>query len=88
MAGESVAGNEIGFSQADFFSREIQGNTCPGNSPDDGEDIPWGGRAWHFPVTDWELDERFVVRIPVKWNEIVIQIMMMELIHAGQGILW
>jgi hypothetical protein len=29
-----------------------------------------------------------VVRIPVKWNEIVIQIMMMELIHAGQGILW
>jgi hypothetical protein len=38
--GESVAGNEIGFSQA--------------------------GGAWHFPVTDWELDERFVIRIPAK----------------------
>lgn len=66
VAGESVAGNEIGFSQADFFSREIQGNPCPGNSPDDGVDIQWSGCAWHFPVTDWELDERFVVRIPVK----------------------
>ena len=59
--GESVAGNEIGFSQADFFSREIQGNPSPDNHPDG-----WGGGAWHFPVTDWELDERFVIRIPAK----------------------
>ena len=64
VLGESVAGNEIGFMQADFFSREIQGNPCP--SDDGGEASNWGGKAWHFPVSDWELDERFVVRIPTK----------------------
>jgi hypothetical protein len=57
--GESVSGNDIGFSQADFFSREIQGNPCPVNHSEG-----WGGSAWHFPVTDWELDDRFVIRIP------------------------
>lgn len=61
--GESVAGNEIGFSQADFFSREIQGNECP---VDGEQDQKWGGQAWHFPVSDWDLDERFVVRIPTR----------------------
>ncbi len=51
VMGESVEGNEIFFSQADFFSREMQGN-------------PSGaGKAWHFPVSDWDLDERFVVRL-------------------------
>ena len=48
---ECVEGNEIFFSQADFFSREIQGN--PSGS----------GQAWHFPVSDWDLEERFVVRL-------------------------
>jgi hypothetical protein len=65
VLGESVAGNEIGFSLADFFSREIQGNPCPSNS-DDGYNSNWGGNAWHFPVQDWQLDERFVIRIPKK----------------------
>ena len=54
VLGESVAHNQVRFSQADFFSREIQGN------PDQ------GGHAWHFPVNDWDLDERFVIRIPAK----------------------
>ena len=57
VLGESVAGNEVGFSPADFFSREIQGNQCPDNGC-------WNSQAWHFPVSDWELDERFVIRIP------------------------
>jgi len=65
VMGESVAGNEVGFSPADFFSREIQGNQCPINS-DDEDTSCWGGHAWHFPVNDWELDERFVIRIPAK----------------------
>ena len=56
---ESVAGNEIRFSQADFFSREIQGNVCPSS-----EESKWTGTAWHFPVSDWDLEERFVIRIP------------------------
>merc|ERR1712183_202460 len=64
VMGESVAGNEIGFSQADFFSREIQGN--PSGDGGGVTDSAWGGHAWHFPVSCWSLDERFVVRIPVK----------------------
>ena len=51
VMGQCVEGNEIFFSQADFFSREIQGN-------------PSGaGKAWHFPVSDWDLEERFVMRL-------------------------
>jgi len=62
--GECVVGNEIGFSQADFFSREIQANKCSVEEVDGEENNIWGGNAWHFPVSDWDLDERFVVRIP------------------------
>jgi hypothetical protein len=43
---------EIGFSTADFFSREIQRNET--NT----------GAVWHFPVSDWDLDDRFCIRIP------------------------
>ena len=56
---ESVAGNEIRFAQADFFSREVQGNIRP-----TAEAGKWTGVAWHFPVSDWDLDERFVICIP------------------------
>jgi len=67
VLGESVANNEIGFSQADFFSREIQGNPSGINTAgDDIDDGEWEGQAWHFPVNDWDLDERFVIRIPLK----------------------
>lgn len=59
---ESVKGNEIRFAQADFFSREIQCNECP--SPTGTVNDKWEGLAWHFPVSDWDLDERFVIRIP------------------------
>ena len=43
---------EISFSAADFFSREIQSNPSS------------NGTVWHFPVSDWELDDRFCVKIP------------------------
>ena len=68
VLGESVANNEIGFSQADFFSREIQGNPSGNTAGDDNDDgdTKWEGQAWHFPVNDWDLDERFVIRIPLK----------------------
>mmetsp|Transcript_3917 Transcript_3917/g.5336 ORF Transcript_3917/g.5336 Transcript_3917/m.5336 type:complete len:839 (+) Transcript_3917:528-3044(+) len=46
---------KILFSTADFFSREIQGNP----SQDACGDI-----AWHFPVRDWDRNDRFCVRIP------------------------
>ena len=50
---------EIGFSAPDFFSREIQGNPTPEVGFENG-----GGTAWHFPVSDWDLDDRFCIRIP------------------------
>jgi hypothetical protein len=53
FVGNDCVDREIGFSTPDFFSREIQGNPAPG-----------GGMAWHFPVSDWDIDDRFVVRIP------------------------
>lgn len=61
---ESVDGNEIRFAAADFFSREIQGNEFPTKPDANAEERKWGGIAWHFPVNDWDLDERFVIRIP------------------------
>ena len=53
FVGNECVDRSIGFSTPDFFSREIQGNPCPD-----------GGMAWHFPVSDWDIDDRFVVRIP------------------------
>lgn len=50
---------DIIFSQADFFSKEIQGNPTPGDGKDDS-----AGTAWHFPVSDWGANERFCLRIP------------------------
>ncbi|KAL7491477.1 hypothetical protein ACHAWT_001291 [Skeletonema menzelii] len=44
---------EISFYAADIFSDEIQGNECPG-----------GGMAWHFPVSEWDANERFCLRLP------------------------
>lgn len=45
---------EITFHNADVFSDEIQGNECPGG----------GGVAWHFPVSEWDGNERFCLRLP------------------------
>lgn len=44
---------EIGFSTPDFFSREIQGNPTKR-----------GTMAWHFPVSDWDANERFCIQLP------------------------
>jgi hypothetical protein len=54
--GKESVDREIGFSTADFFSREIQSNKTD------------SGTVWHTPVSDWKLDDRFCVRIP-KNNE-------------------
>jgi hypothetical protein len=50
----STEPREISFHAADVFSDEIQGNECPDSS----------GMAWHFPVTEWDGNERFVIRLP------------------------
>jgi pentatricopeptide repeat protein len=44
---------EMGFSHADFFSREIQANPSENNS-----------QVWHFPLSDMGDDDWFCVRIP------------------------
>ena len=41
---------EISFHAADIFSDEIQGNV--------------GGMAWHFPVSEWGVNDRFCLRLP------------------------
>jgi hypothetical protein len=43
---------EITFHAADIFSDEIQCNECPE-----------GGNVWHFPVSEWEANDRFCLRI-------------------------
>jgi hypothetical protein len=57
VGGECID-REIGFRTADFYSREIQGNSC----------IDVQGRktgtVWHFPVADWDETESFCIRIP------------------------
>lgn len=50
---------DIRFSAADFFSREIQANPAPGAGSGG-----FTGKAWHFPVSDWEWNERFCLRVP------------------------
>lgn len=69
VMGESVRDNEVFFSPADFFSREIQGNECPISEEEDSASEWAGNYAWHYPVNDWPLDERFVVRIPTKTQQ-------------------
>lgn len=47
----------ISFCAADVFSDEIQGNPCPGEGGD-------AATAWHFPVSEWDKNERFCLRLP------------------------
>ena len=48
----------IRFCAADVFSDEIQGNAV-------GRDVDDGGRtAWHFPVSEWDDNKRFCLRLP------------------------
>ena len=56
FVGKESSDREIGFSTADCFSREIQSNESK------------KGTSWHFPVNDWDLDDRFCVRIPNIWE--------------------
>lgn len=50
---DECADMEIGFRTADFYSREIQGNSTNGD-----------GTTWHFPVRDWAENECLCLRIP------------------------
>ena len=52
FVGAETSDREMSFSMADCFSREIQSNESK------------NGTSWHFPVNDWDLDDRFCVRIP------------------------
>jgi pentatricopeptide repeat protein len=45
---------EVTFATAEFISREIQSN--PANATE--------GVVWHFPVCDWNQNDRFCLRIP------------------------
>jgi len=60
FVGEECDDKEIGFKTADFYSREIQGNI---SLDDTGKNL---GTVWHFPVSDWEDNESFCIRIPSK----------------------
>eukprot|EP00934_Nitzschia_sp_Nitz4_P005014 Nitzschia sp. Nitz4//scaffold205_size38804//16476//16799//NITZ4_007643-RA/size38804-exonerate_protein2genome-gene-0.42-mRNA-1//-1//CDS//3329541510//5004//frame0 len=63
FVGDKCVDNEIGFNTADFYSREIQGNDtldATGTKT---------GTAWHFPVSDWEENESFCIRIPTHQSE-------------------
>lgn len=60
FVGDTCVDKEIGFSTADFYSREIQGNVT---HSEDGVEM---GTAWHFPISDWGQNESFCIRIPSK----------------------
>ena len=46
---------EVSFLPVDLFSKEIQGNPTQN-----------GVTAWHFPVGEWDENERFCIRLPKK----------------------
>ena len=49
----------IRFHAADVFSDDIQGNVVGGGSEGEG-----GRTAWHFPVSEWDDNKRFCLRLP------------------------
>jgi len=55
LPSDRASDKEITFQPADFFSREIQGNPSNGNNHNS---------VWHFPVNEWDRNDRFCVRIP------------------------
>jgi len=54
---------EIRFCAADLFSDEIQGNERA-NGDGDGGGGGGSGMVWHFPVSEWDANERFCLRLP------------------------
>jgi hypothetical protein len=57
FVGDTCTSPEIGFSPADFFSREIQGNADR-----------TGEMVWHFPIAD-SRDQWFCVRLPTPTDD-------------------
>eukprot|EP00547_Thalassionema_nitzschioides_P003532 CAMPEP_0194205896 /NCGR_PEP_ID=MMETSP0156-20130528/5062_1 /TAXON_ID=33649 /ORGANISM="Thalassionema nitzschioides, Strain L26-B" /LENGTH=705 /DNA_ID=CAMNT_0038932281 /DNA_START=340 /DNA_END=2457 /DNA_ORIENTATION=- len=58
FVGDECVDDEIMFSPADFFSQEIQSNISTF-----GFSEGTGTRVWHFPVNDWNENERFCLRV-------------------------
>ena len=44
------------------FNRRIR---CHDWLDENEEDTDFGGKVWHFPVSGWGFNERFVVRVPI-----------------------
>lgn len=63
FVGNQCVDDDIAFSPADFFSREIQGNTLPSDSEVE-DSTSSGSTVWHFPVSEWKESHRFCLRIP------------------------
>jgi hypothetical protein len=63
FVGKECVDDDIAFSPADFFSREIQGNALSSGS-NEGDSTSSGSTIWHFPVSDWKESERFCLRVP------------------------
>ena len=65
---DSTEERTITFSAAGLFSDEIQGNLCPevvhGLSVEESSDGS-AIMAWHFPVSEWDDNERFCLRLPL-----------------------
>ena len=55
----------ITFIAAGLFSDEIQGNLCPEVLESDGSGSGIAMMAWHFPVSEWDDNERFCLRLPI-----------------------
>lgn len=51
---------EINFMAADVFSDEIQSNAMECGAEDGERSL----MVWHFPVREWESNERFCLRLP------------------------
>jgi len=49
---DECADDDICFSAADFFSREIQREPSK------------DGTIWHIPVSDWDINDRLCIRLP------------------------
>jgi hypothetical protein len=59
---------DVQFMEADSFVPKIQLNKCPVHETVDENFCTWTGTAWHFPVKRFPGNERFVIRIPHKYE--------------------
>ena len=71
FVGHQRVDDKISFHPVDFFSNEIQNHPSPAVGQDGSDSSTSSvGTAWHFPVSDWEDNERLCIRIPSTEQEI------------------